>query len=369
MLHLLHAPSLFNFFLDFVNYFFVVLVFYYFLRSKVIDLQLFLCLVFCTASPFLINHYVIEWGFMPDQAKYFNQANTLRNFEFDKVGKLTTIVPSIFYAIFPIPFIETINSIAFINKCILGLTVIFLYHKRVINKFWFFLINLWPSIVFYSSVSLKDTIILCLLLLFAYFQNNGNNLKSWIIVLILIPIKVLFSFILASILIYKFFYSQKLTNFKIILLFGIILLFVFLKDDIAFQINDLRYGFYYETYSYNYKFDKIVVDLYFPIQILSELLRFTLSPFPNIHNFSLLVQFIENIIFYSLILFLLIKLYLIDKSKFLFWFTSLIYSLSFLSVLLFSNGTIARYKYTILIYFVFIIYLEIKNRDKKFKII
>jgi hypothetical protein len=47
----------------------------------------------------------------------------------------------------------------------------------------------------------------------------------------------------------------------------------------------------------------------------------------------------------------------------------LIYSLSFLSVLLFSNGTIARYKYTLLIYFVFIIYLEIKNRDKKFKII
>ena len=180
----------------------------------------------------------------------------------------------------------------------------------------------------------------------------------------------MFSFVLASILIYKFFYySQKLTYFKIILFFGIIFLLVFLKDDIAFQINYLRYGFFYETYSPNYKFDKIVVDLYFPIQILSELLRFTLSPFPNIHNFSLLVQFIENIIFYSLILFLLIKLYLIDKSKFLFWLTSLIYSLSFLSVLLFSNGTIARYKYTLLIYFVFIIYLEIKNRDKKFKII
>ena len=46
-----------------------------------------------------------------------------------EIGKFTIILPSIIYGLFPIPFIETINSIGFINKCLLGLTTIYLFHK------------------------------------------------------------------------------------------------------------------------------------------------------------------------------------------------------------------------------------------------
>ncbi len=370
MLHLLHTPSLYNFFLDCINYAFIILVFYFFFKNKIIDQKLFLCLIICSSTPFFINHYLFNWGFMPDQAKYFNQANTLRNFEFDKLGKLTTIFPSLIYAIFPIPFIETINSIAFINKCVLGLTTIYLYHKKVIDKLLFILLNFWPSVLLYSSVSLKDTLIFCLLILFVNYQNKNENLKCWIIILFLIPMKILFSFILFSILVFKkIFKDIKFSYHHLISLASIIFVLIYFRDSLAYAINDLRYGFFYETYSYNYKFSEISVNLYFPLQLLSELLRFVISPFPNIYNVNLLLQFIENIFFYVLLVFLLGKLYIIDKKKFLFWLGSIIYSLSFLSVLLFSNGTIARYKYSILFYFILTIYLEIKNRDKKFTIL
>ena len=344
-------------------------MFYYFLKKKVIDLQLFFCLIICSSSPFFINHYIFDWGFMPDQAKYYSQANHLRNFEFDKLGKLTTIVPSIIYAIFPIPFIETINSIGFINKCILGLTTIYLYHKKAINNLFFILINFWPSVILYSSVSLKDTLILCVVLLLAFYQNKNEHLKSLITIIFLIPIKFLYSFFLFIILFYKNIYKKKLNYYKFTSLVLIIIGSLYFGNDIEYIINDLRFGFFYETYSDKYEFNEIVINWNFPFQILNELTRFILSPYPNINSFALLLQFIENILFYSLTIFLLYKLYLIDKSKFIFWLISLIFTLSFLSVLLFSSGTIARYKYTILFYFIFVIYLEIKNYDKKFTIL
>ena len=370
MLHLLHTPNLHNFFFDFINYAFIVFGFYYFFKKKIIDRQLFFCLIVCSSTPFLINNYLFYWGFMPDQAKYFGQAHALRNFEFDKIDKLTTVVPSIIYAIFPIPFIETINSIGFINKCILGLTTIYLYHKKVINNLFFILINFWPSVLLYSSVSLKDTLILCLLLLFAFYQNKNEHLKSLIIITFLFSIKFLYSFLLFIILIYKNIYKDKKLNYyKFISLVLLIICSLYFSDDLEYIINDLRYGFFSETYSPNYKFNEIVIDLNFPLQILNELTRFLFSPYPNIYSFAHLLQVIENLLFYSIIIFLLNKLYLIDKSKFIFWSSSLIFTLSSLSVLIFSSGTIARYKYTILFYFIFGIYLEIKNYDKKFKIL
>ena len=39
---------------------------------------MFYVLVITAVGPFLINGVIIDWGFMPDQAKYFRQTQFLR---------------------------------------------------------------------------------------------------------------------------------------------------------------------------------------------------------------------------------------------------------------------------------------------------
>ena len=75
----------------------------------------------------------------------------------------------------------------------------------------------------------------------------------------------------------------------------------------------------------------------------------------------MLFQFLENIFMYSLLIIFLKKLYKRNKKKFVFWIFSLFYSMSLYSLLVYSDGTIARYKYVILIFFIFAIYIESKK--------
>ena len=56
----------------------------------------------------------------------------------------------------------------------------------------------------------------------------------------------------------------------------------------------------------------------------------------------MLLQFLENIFMYSLLIILLKKLYKRNK-KFVFWIVSF-HSMSLYSLLVYSDGTIARYK-------------------------
>ena len=175
MIHLVHTLNLRNFFFDFTDYLFVILILSIFFSKKIIDNKMFIWISVCSLGPFFINHFFMEWWYMPDQSKYFSGAQKVRELNLNifsrshEIGKFTIIFPSIIFGLFPIPFIETINSIGFINKCLLGLTTIYLFHKKLINKITFYFINIWPSIFLYSSISLKDTLSLILSILFLYF--------------------------------------------------------------------------------------------------------------------------------------------------------------------------------------------------------
>ena len=107
-----------------------------------------------------------------------------------EIGKFTIIFPSIIYGLFPIPFIETINSIGFINKCLLGLTTIYLFHKKLINKIFFFNKHL-AKYIFYSSISLKDTLSLILSFFFLFFLTKKNYVICLILIILTLSIKII----------------------------------------------------------------------------------------------------------------------------------------------------------------------------------
>ena len=82
----------------------------------------------------------------------------------------------------------------------------------------------------------------------------------------------------------------------------------------------------------------------------------------------MMFQFFENIFMYTMLIVISRKLYERNKNKFVFWIFSFFYSMSLYSLLVYSDGTIARYKYVILIFFIFAIYIESKNKDHVKKI-
>ena len=78
MLHLVHTLNLRNFFFDFTDYVFIILIFSIFFSKKIIDDKMFLWISVCSLGPFLFNHLLLEWWYMPDQVKYFTGAQKIR---------------------------------------------------------------------------------------------------------------------------------------------------------------------------------------------------------------------------------------------------------------------------------------------------
>ena len=89
MLHLVHTNSLDNIFFDLCNFLFLVIIFFYFYKKKYVEKHMFYVLILCSSSPLIVNNLLIDWWYLPDQAKYFKQAESFRDFNFTKHSKTT----------------------------------------------------------------------------------------------------------------------------------------------------------------------------------------------------------------------------------------------------------------------------------------
>ena len=141
---------------------------------------MFIVLLLCSLGPFFVNFFLIDWWYMPDQAKYFRETKEFREFLLTGASYTPSAdyirIPSIILASMPMPFIETINSIGFIHKGLLGIFTITLFHKKYIDKYFFYFLNLCPSIFLYSSLSLKDNLVLIYCLLNSSFNNLSQRI-------------------------------------------------------------------------------------------------------------------------------------------------------------------------------------------------
>ena len=174
---------------------------------------MFIWISLCSLGPFLLIIFLWNGGIYYN--KYFSGAQKVRELNLNIFGKvmrlenLLLFFHSLIFRIISIPFIETINSIGFINKCLLGLTTIYLFHKKLINKFAFYFINIWPSIFIYSSLSLKDNLSLILSILFLYFLFKRDYFLSLILLILIFPIKIINSLLFVLIFLTYFIFWKK----------------------------------------------------------------------------------------------------------------------------------------------------------------
>ena len=88
-----------------------------------------------------------------------------------------------------LPFnIQTIKSLAFINKFLFYLTVIFLLHKKAITNFTAILLIISPTIIIHTSTSLRDIIVLLILLIGAYYTFKEKKIGMQLLACILLLI-------------------------------------------------------------------------------------------------------------------------------------------------------------------------------------
>lgn len=365
---------------DLLNYSILLSIFFILFKKKIINEKDFLLYSLFSFSPFLINDILIANTVFWDQSRYVALSSIIRsnwlsgNFLPPTSEPIKVAFSSYLYAFFPIISFNTINSLAFVNKGFYCLTLIYINYKIKINNLLKIILLFTPTIILYSSLSLRDILILVLMILSFFFIINEKKyfigLITLLILFIIKPQNGAICFVsIISFLVFDKFFKKKIT---ITLFSSIILLFTFFYfyDQSLFEyINSYRRGFYLEQYL-NYK-DLLSTEYYnsffsigynsytFKILFLGTI-NFLLAPLFSIENFFHLVSAIESLFFIIVYIFFFYHQFLIDKKITIFWLCLFFGFIILYALIPFNENTMVRYRFPISIFFLMSSFLTTK---------
>ncbi len=343
--------------------------FFYLFKIKIININyLILSLVFLL-TPFFHNDFLFDGiSAFPDQSKYLSLSSQIRDNplilfdrEFTSDYRLKVLFSSSFFAFSPILSLETYKGISLFNRAIFIFTLIFLSQKKFLDNLNLIVFLLAPSLMLYSSIALRDNLVIILMFWFLYFFYEKKFFSTFLIIFLLSILRLPILAVIIIFLISNFVVKNeeiKLSNL-IFLLIIITCLIYFFSELIAIKLNFYREGFFkeefgaYRNISSNIEFQNYKINYNFssiPL-ILSGFYNFMLPPFLK-GKISLMYffEFLESFFVFIYLLFRLkfktnININILTK-----WFFVLIFSYLFFSMLVFNDGTMHRYKTSILFF-------------------
>lgn len=365
-------PFFEGFVIDLANYLVCVLIYYVLYVRKIIPINLFIIFCIYSLTPFLFNNVLFSWTEFYDQKKYLILSNEIRN-HFFEYGNLypkqegTTIkvyLSSLIFSLLPTFSFFSINSIAFLNKLILCGSLSYIYFRRMISENYLIVLLLFPSVAFFSSLSLRDTIVLAIMLIMIseYFSKNYLSLTVFGFFLAIIKFQnfIFFFVIVMTNEFYKNINKNYNLYYAFIYVLTVVVILVLGHDFILDKLNFYREGLYLEQHgeyrdrlaANNYlDFYKLSFNLNSLILLFSSFLNFMLAPIGKIDSLFSIVAILE--IFMFLLLFITVnknfkgELFMFRQLLFLSFFSlTLAYSL-----LPFNEITIIRYRFPIFIFF------------------
>jgi hypothetical protein len=351
--------------LDFGNYSLFCLIFFYFYKKKLFNQNLFFLLCFFMLTPFLFNNFFIDWKLSPDQSKYLSITNQIRNGTFNENyynnPNIKVIISGYLFSFFPLISIETFKSVGFLNRFILLVTTVYLFKKNNIDLKLFLLVILTPSLTYFSSIFLRETLILVLMIWSIYFILEKNYFYSIIPLSILSLIKFQNFLIILVFLYLNFIFNfKKKFAFIIINIIVVIVVMYFYGDILLQEFNSRRQGMYFENFG-NYKgitsnatYKNLDVNLDLIIITLKSIALFVLSPIFSSMSWLKLLIFLETIILYIFF----VRDFLIEKnpklkSIIILWFIILLFSFVMYSLAVFNDGTIHRFRLNLIFFVLF----------------
>lgn len=349
---------------DFVNLSIILIVVFGSYHLKLIPLWCTVILSVLAATPFTLNGVLFLPSYMPDQFLYLDHVIALRRFELhetfsDMNNQVRTA--SLLFAVAPLPFVDTLFGLAFVNRLFLTILIIWLYAKKNITDFALLFLLFYPSLLLYSSLALRDMMITAFMVV-SIIQFVDRKWISTII--ILIPL-----------------YLLKPQNAMImVLFFG-----VYLTLTRGNVLNDLKYilipigavcsipllplviGRLDAFRQIMFLQDGQDVDAYISIASLKTFMMqaplagpyFLVKPLPmEATGFLQYIQSTENILIVLVIALLLYLASLTQKNLALKWIFFLAISMTIYGLVVFNFGTSVRYKFPFITAFVIGIYYD-----------
>ncbi len=356
-----------NFIYLLLNYLITFSIISFFSIKYNIKKKYFIMLVVTAVTPILLNGPLMEWTVLPDQSKYLSQTIKIRNLDFYNLdNRLSISLPSLVFAISPFIFIESFNSIGFINRTLLSLFIIYLIKKKINHLLIYYLI-LSPTILLYSSTALKDCIIIILSTFFFIGITKNKFLLLLIPAVMLNFIKVQNAYIMFLMyLSHIYIFSIKLPFKKVFSAIIVLNIFIFIlvKEDFIIQkINMYFYNFCFED-ALCVAGEKYKSYLDLLLSIPSRIFLFIISPFPEVNSIVKICIMIENVIVIYYLANIFSNFFTNRRKEFYFWFTSIFIFTLMYAITITNHGTISRYKITFIIPFLIILELIKKNKNE-----
>ena len=335
------------------------------------------------AAIFLLNDVLFESSYWGDQHRYLMVTEMIRDQfvslqEISVGGSSRILLPSLIFSLSPIPFINSIQSIAMINFLLYLLSFVYLRKKGVSSNSVDFFFLLYPSFLLYSSLALRETLIVLFMILSVYFllvEEKRFTALIFSLPLAIIKIQNFLIFILAYV-VYMFLKKRSMPRYLIFFGAGLmIVLFGNRVPQINFfleKIEYYRWNLIAENFGYNWDF--MANYDYQPFEVgfsmiplaLKSFFYMLLKPFPwEATNLVQLIQSVENIFILALLVWVLRKKVLthIIRRKLFFLNILLIISMTIYGLVTFNFGTAARFRFPfIVIYLVFYLYLLRSDR-------
>jgi hypothetical protein len=338
---------------------------------------------------FLLNDVLFEPSYWGDQNRYLSVTKSIRNvivgtlLSIDELispegifsvgDALRVLLPSYIFAFSPIPFINSVQSIAMINFLLYLLSFFYLKKKRISSNSVDFFFLLYPSFLLYSSLALRETLTTLFMILSLYFLIvEEKKLTAFIFMLPLAIIKIQnFLILILAYVVHSFLRNGSIQRYLILI--GVGLLVIFLGDHVPLinfffeKIDYYRYNLIAENFGYNwdfmsdYNYQPFTVGFPMILLVLKSFVYMLFKPFPwEATNLVQLIQSVENIVIAGLILWILGKRAKtsVIKKKLLFLNILLILSMTIYGLVTFNFGTAARFRFPfIVVYLVFYLYL------------
>ena len=370
---------------DIVNLEFVLIFYFLVIYYLRLDALRSLLVLGHLITVFLLNDILFESSYWGDQRRYVMITKSIREehiwlealfsfFQGTSFSDLSRLrFPSLMFAISPIPFINSVQSIAMINFLFYLLSFTYLRKKRVSSNSVDFFFLLYPSFLLYSSLALRETLITLFMILSLYFFLVEEKRLTALIFLLPLSIIKIQNFLIFILAYFIYIFLRKGSIHRYLLFFGSGFMVVFIGNRIP-QINFFlekiefyRYNLIAENFGYNWDF--MANYDYQPFEVgfsmiplaLKSFFYMLFKPFPwESTNIVQLIQSVENIFIILLIVWVLRKkvYLLIIKRKLLFLNILLVLSMTIYGLVTFNFGTAARFRFPfILVYLVFSLYL------------
>tara|TARA_B100000965_G_scaffold362884_1_gene345242 strand:- start:4381 stop:5499 length:1119 start_codon:yes stop_codon:yes gene_type:complete len=362
---------------NFVNYSIILALLSYLAFFRQIRLEIILLLAVISLLPFFLSS-ILPAGYLSDVLTYTHYAQRYRSeiglhdlnisaYEYrsyDSFYLLGNPTGIIYGYLIPLPFVDNIYSLGFFNRFVYIIFIAYLILKKKVDGLLLYFLILYPSMILYTNVALRDTLILVIILLTIIFLVEKKLFLCFLLLVPLFFLRPVNSYLLLPIyIVYSvFFYDMKpAKKFFLLLLISIAItiLSILYLDNIIQTLNNYRIVRGRE--------DGIEVDNIILANNVYELIKISFASLPNffieprITNFSnifQLLQAVENLIILFFIVSLFLYSFKLGKLKALFWILSLIFIAAVYGYVQSNVGALSRYKFVFIVMYIFAIFYE-----------